>query len=139
MTLQQLQVFIEKFKQKTDLSPNQVYAAFYNVIQTFLEIIRAALGANVNSDNTSLQLSDRGYYNYIGNEDATWMLPLASDSIRGRFFRIYNKSTDMSGNLTIDGNGSQIFRGGMQYDFIQLAYGENLTMVFDGTEWNCYN
>jgi len=96
-------------------------------------------GTTLNSTLNSLALTARGYYNYIGSGAAMWTLPSVS-GITGRFYRIYNKAADGVSTLTLDASGSEtFFRGGTQTLTIDLAYGENLTIQCDGSEWNVYN
>lgn len=100
------------------------------------------VGTTVNSPSTALALTDRGYYNYTGVGNATWTLPSVAANT-GKFYRIYNKTGgnggDNTGTLTIDASGSEeIFRSGAWSLTLPLAFGESITLVSDGIEWNAY-
>lgn len=100
------------------------------------------VGATVNSSSSSLALTDRGYYNYIGTGNATWILPPVSGNT-GKFYRVYNKTGgnggDNTGILTLDANASEeFFRSGTWSTTLTLAFGESVTLQCDGTEWNVY-
>jgi len=118
-----------------------------NVTQTFqaksgnialLEDITSALGVTMNTTSTTLMLSERGYYNFKGSEDASWTLPSAPAT--GRFYRIYNKATGSDPILTITAGGTDAFyKGGTVTTSISLMQGENLTIQYDGAgQWNVY-
>ena len=97
-----------------------------------------SVGVTVNSPASSLALNQRGYYNYIGSGATAWSLPSVT-GIAGRFYRIYNKAADSVSTITITPNGTdKLFQGGVRLSTIILQYGENLTLVSDGIDWNIY-
>lgn len=100
--------------------------------------ISSATGVTVNSSASTLALNSRGYYNYIGSGATAWSLPSVV-GIEGRFYRIYNKAADVISAITITPNGTdKFFQGGVRLSSIDLQYGENLTLVSDGIDWNIY-
>ena len=92
-----------------------------------------------NTSTTPLNLAGRGYYNYIGAVDGQFNLPPAVSS-QGMFYRIYNKASNGTSALNVVADGDdQLFRGGTLLDNIVLDYGETITLVCDGIDYNVYN
>lgn len=84
----------------------------------------------VQSDNVTLTLNTPGTYVYTGSANATWTLrELISP---GAEFRIKNAG---SGELTIDGDGADIFIDQAVSDFVVFPGESMFTLVEGNTQW----
>lgn len=117
-----------------DLTANSRYLAVYNssidaVLLVLLLVATTTSSSEVTrSAAATLTISSVGKYVFTGSS-STWTLPAGADSIKGSEYVLINNG---SGNVTVDGNGSDAIS---QTDPFIIYPGARYTAIWDGVEW----